>query len=159
MELERCCMGSCVIDGNLSKEIGLIWDIPNRMQLQEEGQLMAEDNKQPSKPNYTMGYSEAEQQRLSLSAAANNAVYLLPYLTPGMRLLDIGCGPGLISVALVAAVAPGELLRRGPLSRFFDAYPRHNGYSCRDKESFKAVENSRNGGKSQLFGRISQGHS
>jgi len=39
---------------------------------------MADHNKQPSKPNYTMGYSEAEQQRLSL------------------RKLDIAFSPGLI---------------------------------------------------------------
>ena len=69
---------------------------------------MADNNKQPSKPNYMMGYSEAEQQCLSLRTAANNPAYLLPHLTPGMRLLNIGCGPGSISVALAAAVAPGE---------------------------------------------------
>ena len=75
---------------------------------------MADNNKQPSKPNYTMGYSEAKEQRLGLRMAVNNAVYLLPHLTPGMRLLDIGCGPGSISVGLAAAVAPGfmELIWR-----------------------------------------------
>ena len=71
--------------------------------------------------------------------AANNAPYLLPHLTPGMRLLDLGCGPCSISVAPAAEVAPGELLRRGPLSLCSGAHPRHNGCSCRDKESFKAV--------------------
>jgi SAM-dependent methyltransferase len=32
----------------------------------------------------------------------------LPYLKPGMVLLDLGCGPGSITVGLAAAVAPGS---------------------------------------------------
>ena len=32
----------------------------------------------------------------------------MAHLRPGMRLLDVGCGPGNISVGLASAVAPGE---------------------------------------------------
>jgi ubiquinone/menaquinone biosynthesis C-methylase UbiE len=38
------------------------------------------------------------------------AVFLLPHLRPGMRLVDCGCGPGSITVDLARAVAPGEAI-------------------------------------------------
>ena len=44
-----------------------------------------------------------------LRAAANDAAFFLPYLEPGMHLLDAGCGPGTITVGLAKAVAPGEV--------------------------------------------------
>jgi SAM-dependent methyltransferase len=44
----------------------------------------------------------------SRRTAARNAAFLLPHLRPGMRLLDVGCGPGSITIGLATAVAPGE---------------------------------------------------
>lgn len=35
------------------------------------------------------------------------AAHLLPHLAPGMALIDIGCGPGSITLGLAAGVAPG----------------------------------------------------
>lgn len=46
----------------------------------------------------------------SRRTAAANAAFFLPMLTPGMRLLDIGCGPGSITAGLAAAVAPGDAI-------------------------------------------------
>jgi SAM-dependent methyltransferase len=40
----------------------------------------------------------------------NSAAYLVPHLRPGQRLLDVGCGPGTITVDLARRVAPGEVL-------------------------------------------------
>lgn len=40
--------------------------------------------------------------------AERNAAFLLPHLKPGMRLLDVGCGGGSITLGLARAVAPGE---------------------------------------------------
>ena len=61
-----------------------------------------------STPDYTMGFSEAMLQFLERHTLESNAAYLVPYLKPGMRALDFGCGPGTISVGLARAVAPGD---------------------------------------------------
>ena len=60
------------------------------------------------KERYTLGYSSQTVQRLQQRTAAKEAGFLLPHLSPGMRLLDCGCGPGSITVGLAEAVAPGQ---------------------------------------------------
>ena len=63
----------------------------------------------PSEPNFTvLGYSEEMFQSLMRRRAETSAAHLLPHLKPGLRVLDVGCGPGNISVGLAQAVAPGE---------------------------------------------------
>jgi ubiquinone/menaquinone biosynthesis C-methylase UbiE len=46
----------------------------------------------------------------SRRTAERNTAFLLPHLRPGMRLLDVGCGPGSITEGLAAAVAPGPAI-------------------------------------------------
>ena len=58
---------------------------------------------------YIMGYSEAYLRILASRSAADTCAYLLPHLKPGLRVLDVGCGPGSISAGLAEAIAPGEL--------------------------------------------------
>jgi ubiquinone/menaquinone biosynthesis C-methylase UbiE len=41
--------------------------------------------------------------------AANSAAYLIEHLSPGMSLLDVGCGPGTITADLAALVRPGRV--------------------------------------------------
>ena len=60
-------------------------------------------------PDYTMGYGAGAVDALGRAAANTHARHLLPYLSPGLRVLDFGCGPGTISVGLAEAVAPGEM--------------------------------------------------
>ncbi len=62
-----------------------------------------------STPDYTSGFSDEMLESFSRYTAETSATYLLPYLRPGLRVLDFGCGPGTISVGLAKAVAPGEM--------------------------------------------------
>jgi ubiquinone/menaquinone biosynthesis C-methylase UbiE len=41
--------------------------------------------------------------------ADKQAAFVLPYLRQGMDLLDIGCGPGTITIGLAQAVSPGHV--------------------------------------------------
>ncbi|HEY5404151.1 MAG TPA: methyltransferase domain-containing protein, partial [Pyrinomonadaceae bacterium] len=59
---------------------------------------------------YTMGYGQAATSIMSMRTAQNHAAFFLPYLKPGMKMLDCGCGPGTITVGFGEAVAPGEVV-------------------------------------------------
>lgn len=56
---------------------------------------------------YTHGHHESVLRSHRWRTAENSAGYLLPHLATGMSLLDIGCGPGTITIDLAAIVAPG----------------------------------------------------
>ena len=60
-------------------------------------------------PLYTAGYFEGMPQMFRRFTAEDNAAYLMPHLRPGLRVLDLGCGMGSISIGLAKAVDPGEL--------------------------------------------------
>jgi ubiquinone/menaquinone biosynthesis C-methylase UbiE len=59
---------------------------------------------------YTHGHHESVVGQHRKRTAAEAAAFLLPHLRGGMRLLDIGCGPGSITLGLADAVAPGEVV-------------------------------------------------
>jgi ubiquinone/menaquinone biosynthesis C-methylase UbiE len=40
----------------------------------------------------------------------NSAAYLIPHLRPDQQLLDVGCGPGTITIDLAQMVAPGNVV-------------------------------------------------
>jgi SAM-dependent methyltransferase len=58
---------------------------------------------------YTHGHHESVLRSHRWRTADNSAAYLLPYLRPGMTVLDVGCGPGTITADLAALIAPGRL--------------------------------------------------
>lgn len=58
---------------------------------------------------YTHGHHESVLRSHRWRTAQNSAAYLLPHLLPGMSLLDVGCGPGTITVDLAARLAPGRV--------------------------------------------------
>lgn len=59
---------------------------------------------------YAFGYSQAAVGMMESRSAKANAQFFLDHLEPGMRVLDVGCGPGSITVGLASAVAPGEVI-------------------------------------------------
>ena len=59
---------------------------------------------------YTHGHHESVVAQHRKRTAAEAAAFLLPHLRSGMRLLDVGCGPGSITLGLAEAVAPGEVV-------------------------------------------------
>jgi SAM-dependent methyltransferase len=59
---------------------------------------------------YTHGHHESVLRSHEWRTAENSAAYLLPALAPGQDLLDVGCGPGTITLDLAARVAPGHVL-------------------------------------------------
>jgi SAM-dependent methyltransferase len=58
---------------------------------------------------YTHGHHESVLRSHRWRTAENSAAYLLPHLQPGMSLLDVGSGPGTITVDLAARLAPGRV--------------------------------------------------
>jgi ubiquinone/menaquinone biosynthesis C-methylase UbiE len=57
------------------------------------------------------GYdSDDVQTTYSGRQAESVANFLLPHLTQGMSLLDVGCGPGSITLGLGTAVSPGKVV-------------------------------------------------
>ena len=60
---------------------------------------------------YLHGHHRSVLSAHSARTADDAAAFLLPYIEPGMKLLDVGCGPGTITEGLAAAVgASGSAL-------------------------------------------------
>lgn len=59
---------------------------------------------------YTHGHHPTVLRSHSWRTAENSAGFLLPRLEPGQRLLDVGCGPGTITLDLAQRVAPGPVV-------------------------------------------------
>lgn len=59
---------------------------------------------------YTHGHSDAVLRSHRWRTADNSAAYLLPHLRSGMSLLDVGCGPGTLTVDLARRLAPGRVV-------------------------------------------------
>ena len=61
-------------------------------------------------PRYTHGHHESVLRSHRWRTAANSAAYLVPLLGPGMDVLDVGCGPGTITVELARLTHPGRTI-------------------------------------------------
>ncbi len=59
---------------------------------------------------YTHGHEDAVLRSHRWRTAENSAAYLLSRLSPGLSLLDVGCGPGTITCDLAHRVAPGPVI-------------------------------------------------
>jgi len=59
---------------------------------------------------YTHGHHESVLRSHLWRTVDNSAAYLAEHLEPGMSLLDVGCGPGNLTVDLARRVAPGRAI-------------------------------------------------
>lgn len=82
--------------------------------------------------SYTHGHTESVLAAHRARRAADSAAYLIPHLHPGLRLLDVGCGPGTITVDLAEAVAPGEVVAIDASALALDEARRHAAESAAD---------------------------
>jgi SAM-dependent methyltransferase len=60
----------------------------------------------PTGERYIHGHSDSVLRSHRWRTAENSAGYLLRHLADGLRLLDVGCGPGTLTVDLARRVAP-----------------------------------------------------
>ena len=60
--------------------------------------------------SYTHGHHESVLRSHLWRTVENSAAYLAPHLDPGMSLLDVGCGPGNLTVDFARLVAPGRVV-------------------------------------------------
>ncbi len=58
---------------------------------------------------YTHGHHESVLRSHRWRTAENSAGHLLPHLTSGATLLDVGCGPGTITADLATHITPGRV--------------------------------------------------
>lgn len=58
---------------------------------------------------YTHGHADSVLRSHRSRTVENSAAYLLPSLRPGLTVLDVGSGPGTITVDLAQRVAPGRV--------------------------------------------------
>jgi SAM-dependent methyltransferase len=74
-----------------------------------EGPEIAPRDESP-RDQYTHGHHESVLRTHAWRTVANSAAYLIPELTAGLSLLDVGCGPGTITVDLARRLAPGRVV-------------------------------------------------
>lgn len=58
---------------------------------------------------YTHGHHDSVLRSHRSRTVANSAAYLVDRLVPGVSVLDVGCGPGSITVEMAGMVAPGRV--------------------------------------------------
>jgi ubiquinone/menaquinone biosynthesis C-methylase UbiE len=59
---------------------------------------------------YTHGHHESVLRSHRWRTVENSAAYVAPRFVPGARVLDVGCGPGTITVDIAERVAPGRVV-------------------------------------------------
>jgi len=64
----------------------------------------------PQPFRYTHGHHEAVLRSHRWRTVENSAAYLQPHLEAGMSLLDVGCGPGTITLDFANLVNPGHVI-------------------------------------------------
>lgn len=71
---------------------------------------MTEKNQNSAEEKYLHGYSPEHRAFLAGRTATREAAFFLPFLKPGMKLLDCGSGMGALTTSLAEWLAPGEVI-------------------------------------------------
>ncbi len=77
---------------------------------------MSTESTPPSPPGaaahelYTHGHAAATLRQHGQRTVEEAGAFLLPHLQPGMSALDVGCGPGSITLGLARRLAPGAVV-------------------------------------------------
>jgi len=85
---------------------------------------------------YTHGHHESVLRSHRWRTAANSAGYLLPELRPGQHLLDVGAGPGTLTVDLAGHVHPGLVVGIDNAAEVLDAARDHAAAQGADTVTF-----------------------
>ena len=64
----------------------------------------------PASERYSQRSNPAFEAVMARRTAASEGAFFLRRLAAGMRVLDVGCGPGSITVGFAEAVSPGEVI-------------------------------------------------
>ncbi len=86
---------------------------------------------------YTHGHHESVLRSHRWRTAENSAGYLLHALAPGQRVLDVGCGPGTVTVDLASRVAPGEVVGVDRSAKVLEAAVEHAQEKGADNVTFR----------------------
>ena len=87
---------------------------------------------------YTHGHQDSVLRSHRWRTAQNSAAYVLADLTPGRRLLDVGCGPGTLTVDLARLVAPADVVGVDVSASVVAEATRHAADAGVDNVSFRA---------------------
>lgn len=67
-------------------------------------------NAQQPEDVYTHGHHESVVRAHASRTVENSAAFVIPHLTAGTSVLDVGCGPGSITCDFAGLVAPGQVI-------------------------------------------------
>jgi len=96
-----------------------------------------------SDDTYTHGHHDSVLRSHRWRTAENSAAYLLPHLRPGLDLLDVGCGPGTLTVDLARRVAPGRVVGVDVSADVIEEARRHGGDAVAyEVGDFRTIEGS-----------------
>jgi ubiquinone/menaquinone biosynthesis C-methylase UbiE len=59
---------------------------------------------------YTLGYDASALAFVSRRTLESHGAFFIPHLQPGMRVLDVGCGPGSMTLGIAACIGTGRVV-------------------------------------------------
>ena len=76
----------------------------------DDGHGLGPQGPSPDRETYSLSAPEVQREYTGSRRATDWVRFFLPHLHPGMRVLDLGCGVGSITLDLAEIVAPGQVV-------------------------------------------------